>query len=59
VLVGTGAEIGPDVVLEGPVVVGDGCRIGRGARLKRSVLLPGTEIPADTILVEAIGARRG
>jgi mannose-1-phosphate guanylyltransferase len=58
VLVGTGAEIGSDVVLEGPIVVGDGCRIGRGARLKRSVLLPGTEIPADTILVEAIGARR-
>jgi mannose-1-phosphate guanylyltransferase len=59
VLVGTGAEIGPGVVLEGPIVIGDGCRIGSGARLKRSVLLPGTEIPEDTILVEAIGARRG
>jgi mannose-1-phosphate guanylyltransferase len=58
VLIGAGAEIDADVVLEGPVVIGDGCRIGRGARLKRTVLLPETEVPGATILVEAIGARR-
>jgi mannose-1-phosphate guanylyltransferase len=59
VLIGAGAEIDADVVLEGPVVIGDGCRIGRGARLKRTVLLPDTEVLGGTILVEAIGARRG
>jgi mannose-1-phosphate guanylyltransferase len=59
VLIGAGAEIDADVVLEGPVVIGDGCRIGRGARLKRTVLLPDTEVLWGTILVEAIGARRG
>jgi mannose-1-phosphate guanylyltransferase len=59
VLIGAGAEIDADVVLEGPVVIGDGCRIGRGARLKRTVLLPETEVLGGTILVEAIGARRG
>jgi mannose-1-phosphate guanylyltransferase len=58
VLIGAGAEIDADVVLEGPVVIGDGCRIGRGARLKRTVLLPETEVLGGTILVEAIGARR-
>jgi mannose-1-phosphate guanylyltransferase len=59
VLIGAGAEIDADVVLEGPVVIGDGCRIGHGARLKRTVLLPETEVLGGTILVEAIGARRG
>jgi mannose-1-phosphate guanylyltransferase len=59
VLIGAGAEIDADVVLEGPVVIGDGCRIGRGARLKRTVLLPETEVLGGTILVEAIVARRG
>jgi mannose-1-phosphate guanylyltransferase len=59
VLVGAGAELGAEVGLEGPIVVGDRCRIGRGARLKEAVLLPGVEVPADTILVGAIGARRG
>jgi mannose-1-phosphate guanylyltransferase len=58
VLIGAGAEIEADVGLEGPIVIGDRCRIGRGARLKHAVLLPGTEVPAGTILVEAIGARR-
>jgi mannose-1-phosphate guanylyltransferase len=59
VLIGAGAEIDADVVLEGPVVIGDACRIGRGARLKRTVLLPCTEVLGGTILVEAIVARRG
>ena len=59
VLIGAGAEIGSDVGLWGPLVVGDRCRIGPGARLKRTVLLPGTEVPSETILAEAIGARRG
>jgi mannose-1-phosphate guanylyltransferase len=57
-LVGSGARIEADVGLSGPLVVGDRCRIGRGARLKRSVLLPETEVPANAILAEAIGARR-
>jgi mannose-1-phosphate guanylyltransferase/mannose-1-phosphate guanylyltransferase/phosphomannomutase len=59
ILIGSAAEIGPDVGLAGPTVVGDRCRIGTGARIKRAVLLPGMEVPAGTILAEAIGARRG
>ncbi|MGH2990677.1 MAG: sugar phosphate nucleotidyltransferase [Solirubrobacterales bacterium] len=58
VLVGSGAEVEADVALTGPVVIGDRCRIGAGARIHRAVLLAGTEVPAGTILAEAIGARR-
>jgi len=59
VLIGAGAEIEPEVSLHGPIVIGEGCRIGRGAWLERAVLLARTEVPAGTILVEAIAARRG
>jgi len=58
-LVGEGAEIGQAVRLDGPVVVGPGARIGGGACVKESVLLPGVEIPAEAMLVGAIAGRRG
>jgi len=53
------AEIEPEVSLHGPIVIGEGCRIGRGAWLERAVLLARTGVPAGTIMVEAIAARRG
>jgi acetyltransferase-like isoleucine patch superfamily enzyme len=39
------------VSLHGPVVVGDGCRIGPGAMLRDAVVLPGAEIPAGALVV--------
>jgi NDP-sugar pyrophosphorylase family protein len=54
VLVGEGAAIGDDVRLEGPLVIGAGCRVGAGARLKHSVLLDGAIVPEDALLAGAI-----
>jgi mannose-1-phosphate guanylyltransferase/mannose-1-phosphate guanylyltransferase/phosphomannomutase len=39
---------------QGPLVIGDNARIGDGAALKESVVLPGTEIAPDTIVIGAI-----
>ena len=51
---GEGAEVGEGAHLEGPLVVGPGARIGAGARLRESVLLAGTEVPAAGLLAGAI-----
>lgn len=59
VLVGPGAEVGDGVRIDGPLVIGDGARIGAGARVKESVLLPGTDLPADAMVVGGIVGRRG
>jgi mannose-1-phosphate guanylyltransferase len=60
VLLGGGVEVGDGVRLEGPLVVGERCRIGPGARLKEAIVLPGSEVPAGSILVGAIaGSRAG
>jgi mannose-1-phosphate guanylyltransferase len=58
VLVGGGCELAEGVHLDGPLVIGEGSRIGAGARLKEAVLLPGTEVPAQSILAGAIAGRR-
>ena len=39
--------------------IGDGAVIGAGAALKDSIVLPGTEVAAGTILIGAIAGRRG
>jgi NDP-sugar pyrophosphorylase family protein len=59
VLLGPDCEIGDDVRIDGPSVIGAGTRIGAGARLREVVALPGTEIPAAAVLVGAIAARAG
>jgi mannose-1-phosphate guanylyltransferase len=60
VLVGPGCEIGDDVRIDGPSVIGDGARIGAGSRLREVIVLPGAEIPAETVMVGAIcGTRAG
>ena len=38
----------------GPVVVGDSSRVGDNAALRESIVLPGTEVTAGTILSGAI-----
>jgi NDP-sugar pyrophosphorylase family protein len=45
--------------LDGPLVVGPGARIGGGAQVRESVLLPGAEVPAEAMLVGGIAGRRG
>lgn len=58
VLMGPDAEIAGDARLEGPLVVGPGARVGSGAIVKESVLLPGAEVPAEAIVVGSIIGRR-
>ncbi len=50
VWVGAGCEIGTGTRLMGPVVVGDSSRVGENAALRESIVLPGTEVTAGTIL---------
>ena len=58
VLFGASVRIGADVRVDGPSVIGSGCRIGDRARLKESILLPGTELAAGTMLAGGIVAPR-
>jgi mannose-1-phosphate guanylyltransferase len=59
VWLGRDVEVGANVRLQGPLVIGDGARIGAGAALKESVVLPGTEIPEEAILIGAIAGATG
>jgi mannose-1-phosphate guanylyltransferase len=58
VLLGPGCEIGADVRIDGPAVIGDGAAVGDGCRLREVIALPGAEIPAGSVLIGAIAARR-
>lgn len=40
--------------IDGPCVVGSGVRIGKNARIRNSVLLPGAQVPADAVVANAI-----
>jgi len=40
-------------------VLGDGARVGEGAQLRDSILLPGTEVAPGTILIGAIAGHAG
>lgn len=57
VLVGAGVELGEGVRIEGPAIVGDGCRIGGGAWIRDSILLAGTELAPEAMLIGAIAGR--
>ena len=57
--VGAGCELAAGSRLMGPVVVGDGSRIGQRAALRDSIILPGTEVPAGSILIGAIAGHAG
>jgi mannose-1-phosphate guanylyltransferase len=58
VLLGPGCEIGDDVRIDGPAVIGDGAKIGAGSRLRDVIALPGAEVPANAVLINAIAGRR-
>jgi mannose-1-phosphate guanylyltransferase len=59
VLVGEGLELDSEARLDGPLVIGDRCAIGAGARVKHSVLLPGSQVPDGAIVAGAIYGRTG
>ncbi len=57
--IGQGVSLGTGVRLTGPVVLGDGASVGDRAQLRESILLPGTAIDADSILIGAIAGHSG
>jgi mannose-1-phosphate guanylyltransferase/mannose-1-phosphate guanylyltransferase/phosphomannomutase len=60
VWIGADVEIGTEVRLQGPLVIGDGARIGEGASLRSAVVLPGTNVPDGALLAGGIvGSRAG
>jgi mannose-1-phosphate guanylyltransferase len=58
VLAAEGCEIGAEVRLDGPLVMGAGSTIGDGARVKESVVLPGAEVPPGALVASAIYGRK-
>lgn len=56
-LIGAGVESGKGVRIQGPAIVGDGCRIGDGAWIRDSILLAGTELTPEAMLIGAIAGR--
>lgn len=59
VWVGRNVTVEPGVRLQGPLVLGDNVVVGEGSAIKRSIVLPGTEIRPNTILIEAITGQTG
>jgi len=43
----------------GPIVIGDGARVGAGAQLRESIVFPGTAVADESILIGAIAGHRG
>lgn len=58
VLIAPGCELGDDVRIDGPAVLGEGVRVGAGSRLREVIALPGVEFAAGSVLVGAIAATR-
>ncbi len=57
--IGRDVQIGSGVRLMGPIVLGDGVKVADGAQLRSSIVFPGTEIAAGSILIEAIVGHSG
>jgi mannose-1-phosphate guanylyltransferase len=57
-LAGAGVELGEGVRIDGPAVIGDGCRIGAGSRIAESVVMPGVELEPGAELSATIAANR-
>jgi mannose-1-phosphate guanylyltransferase len=52
--IGRDVQIGVGVRMTGPVVLGDGARVGDRVQLRESIVLPGTELAPESILIGAI-----
>jgi mannose-1-phosphate guanylyltransferase/mannose-1-phosphate guanylyltransferase/phosphomannomutase len=59
VWIGRDVEIGVGTRLMGPLIIGDGSRIGDASALRDSIIFPGTELEAGTILIDAIAGHVG
>jgi mannose-1-phosphate guanylyltransferase/mannose-1-phosphate guanylyltransferase/phosphomannomutase len=59
VWIGRNVQIGAGVRLTGPLALGDGAHVGDGAQLRESIVFPGTEIAAGSILIGAIAGHSG
>ncbi len=59
VWIGRDVEIGAGVRLMGPVVLGDGASVGDRAQLRESIVFPGTDVAAESILIGAIAGHGG
>jgi mannose-1-phosphate guanylyltransferase len=57
--IGSDVEIGAGVRLMGPVVLGDGARVGDGAQLREAIVFPGTQVAPGAILIGAIAGHAG
>jgi mannose-1-phosphate guanylyltransferase len=57
--IGHDVQIGAGVRLMGPLVLGEGARIGDRAQLRGSIVFPGTEVAAESILIGAIAGHSG
>ena len=57
--IGADVSIGAGVRLLGPVVLGRGSTVGAGSQLRSSILLPGTELQAGAIAIDAILGHHG
>jgi mannose-1-phosphate guanylyltransferase len=57
--IGRDVQIGAGVRLMGPIVLGDGATVGDGAQLRESIVFPGTEIAAGSIMIGAIAGHGG
>jgi mannose-1-phosphate guanylyltransferase len=56
--IGHDVQIGSRVGLMGPLVLGAGATIGDGALVRGSIVFPGTEIAAESIVIDAIVGHR-
>jgi mannose-1-phosphate guanylyltransferase len=57
--IGRDVSIGAGVRLMGPIVLGDGASIGDRAQLRDSIVFPGTDVAAESILIGAIAGHGG
>jgi mannose-1-phosphate guanylyltransferase len=59
VWIGRDVQIGSGARLTGPVVLGDGASVGDGAQIRASIVFPGTDVAADSIVIGAICGHKG
>ena len=55
--IGEDCELGEGLRLMGPVAIGDSCSVGAGASLREVILLPGTRVPENEVVIGAIVGR--
>ena len=58
VFIGAGCEIASRVRLTGPVVIGEGSRIGKDAALRDTIVWPHTDVDPGTVLIGAVAGER-